>query len=210
MSITYQVKGDTPSQEDMDDTVYKLQRRVEAYSSEAQAYQREITGSVSRFPGVQDANEILSELGQPGSLYFIRHYGSDGSENYTLNADGTGYELTKTIESCRMTAPLSLSGSDVENATAGTYQHQTTGATMYAVDLVFNEEGTQKFADATEEAYNNGSDSIAIYYDGELDQCSERTECNRKRSGADHRNVRHGRSIPACVNNPYRRSERGA
>ena len=39
VSITYQVKGDTPSQEDMDDTVYKLQRRVEAYSSEAQAYQ---------------------------------------------------------------------------------------------------------------------------------------------------------------------------
>ena len=25
VSITYQVKGDTPSQEDMDDTVYKMQ-----------------------------------------------------------------------------------------------------------------------------------------------------------------------------------------
>ena len=168
VSITYQVKGDTPSQEDMDDTVYKLQRRVEAYSSEAQAYQEGDNRISIEIPGVQDANEILSELGQPGSLYFIRHYGSDGSENYTLNADGTGYELTKTIEELQNDGSVVLSGSDVENATAGTYQHQTTGATIYAVDLTFNDEGTQKFADATEEAYNNGSDSIAIYYDGEL------------------------------------------
>ena len=33
VSITYQVKGETPSQEDMDDTVYKMQRRVEQYST---------------------------------------------------------------------------------------------------------------------------------------------------------------------------------
>ena len=39
VSITYQVKGDKPSQADMDDTVYKLQKRVEQYSTEAQAYQ---------------------------------------------------------------------------------------------------------------------------------------------------------------------------
>ena len=33
VSITYQVKGDeTPSAEDMKDTVYKLQKRVETYS----------------------------------------------------------------------------------------------------------------------------------------------------------------------------------
>ena len=39
VSITYQAKGDTPSAEDMKDTVYKMQRRVEQYSTEAQAYQ---------------------------------------------------------------------------------------------------------------------------------------------------------------------------
>ena len=33
VSITYQVKGETPSAEDMSDTVYKLQRRVEQYLS---------------------------------------------------------------------------------------------------------------------------------------------------------------------------------
>ena len=40
VSITYQVVGDEkPSTEDMSDTIYKLQRRVEVYSTEAQVYQ---------------------------------------------------------------------------------------------------------------------------------------------------------------------------
>ena len=40
VSITYEVVGDeNPSQTDMDDTIYKLTKRVEAYSTEAQAYQ---------------------------------------------------------------------------------------------------------------------------------------------------------------------------
>ena len=65
VSITYQVKGDTPSQEDMDDTVYKLQRRVEEYSTEAQAYQEGDNRISIEIPGVQDANEILTELGLP-------------------------------------------------------------------------------------------------------------------------------------------------
>ena len=45
VSITYQVKGDAPSQEDMDDTIYKLQKRVEGYSEEAQVYQEGTTVS---------------------------------------------------------------------------------------------------------------------------------------------------------------------
>jgi len=39
VSITYQVAGDeTPSAEDMSDTIYKLQKRVESYSTEAEVY----------------------------------------------------------------------------------------------------------------------------------------------------------------------------
>ena len=71
VSITYQVKGDKPSQEDMDDTVYKMQRRVEQYSTEAQAYQEGDNRISIEIPGVEDANAILEELGQPGSLYFM-------------------------------------------------------------------------------------------------------------------------------------------
>lgn len=39
VSITYQVEGDNPSSSDMSDTIYKLQKRVEEYSTEAQVYQ---------------------------------------------------------------------------------------------------------------------------------------------------------------------------
>lgn len=53
VGITYQVVGDeNPSAEDMNDTIYKLQQRVDGYSTEAQVYQEEATGSISRFPAL--------------------------------------------------------------------------------------------------------------------------------------------------------------
>ena len=168
VSITYEAVGDTPSDEDMKDTVYKLQRRVEEYSTEAQAYQVGDNRVGIEIPGVQDANEILEELGQPGSLYFIRHLDSDGNENYTLNADGTGYVLTKSIEELQEDGSIVLTGTEVESASAGALSDKTTSATEYGVDLTLTDEGTKAFAEATEEAYNNNHDSIAIYYDGDL------------------------------------------
>lgn len=39
VSITYQAKEENPSAEDMSDTQYKLQQRVQNYSSEAEVYQ---------------------------------------------------------------------------------------------------------------------------------------------------------------------------
>ena len=167
VSITYQAKGDTPSAEDMKDTVYKMQRRVEQYSTEAQAYQEGDNRVSIEIPGVQDANEILEELGQPGSLYFIRQNGSDGTENYSLNADGSAYELNKTIEELEADGSIVLTGSEVENASAGTYSDSTTGANQYVVELDLNDDGTVAFAVATQEAKTNG-ETIAIYYDGEL------------------------------------------
>ena len=168
VSITYEAVGDTPSDEDMKDTVYKLQRRVEEYSTEAQAYQVGDNRVGIEIPGVQDANEILEELGQPGSLYFIRHLDSDGNENYTLNEDGTGYVLTKSIEELQEDGSIVLTGTEVESATAGALSDKTTSATEYGVDLTLTDEGTKAFAEATKEAYHNNHDSIAIYYDGDL------------------------------------------
>ena len=166
VSITYRVKGDTPSQEDMDDTVYKMQRRVEQYSTEAQAYQEGDDRINIEIPGVEDANEILEELGQPGSLYFIKHYDSDGNENYTLGSDG--YVLNKTIEELQESDSIVLTGSEVENASAGATTAQQTEKTEYVVELTLNDEGTEAFAAATQEAVEAGNDSIAIYYDGDL------------------------------------------
>ena len=150
----------------MDDTVYKMQRRVEQYSTEAQAYQEGDNRISIEIPGVEDANAILEELGQPGSLYFIKHKDADGNENYTLGAEG--YVLNKTIDELKANGSIVLTGSEVKSATAGAWDDQKTGKKMYGVDLTLNAEGTDAFAAATTEAYNNGNDTIAIYYDGEL------------------------------------------
>ena len=166
VSITYQVKGDNPSQKDMDDTVYKLQKRVEQYSTEAQAYQVGDNRISIEIPGVNDANAILEELGQPGSLYFIKHKNSAGEENYTLGS--SGYVLNKTIDELKESDSIVLTGSEVKTASAGQISDSTTGSKEYGVDLELTTEGAEKFKEATQEAVNNSNDTIAIYYDGEL------------------------------------------
>ena len=169
VSITYQVKGDTPSDEDMADTIYKLQKRVEQYSTEASVYQEGDNRISIEIPGVTDANKILDELGQPGSLYFIAQTESDGSENYTrvgtTGDAGTDFQLNKTIEELQEDGSIVLTGSDVKTATAGAYTDSTTGSKENVVDLEFTKEGTEKFAAATKVAKEAGQ-SIGIYYDG--------------------------------------------
>lgn len=68
VSITYETTEAHPSSEDMSDTVFKLQKRVETYSTEAQVYQEGENRINIEIPGVSDANEILEDLGKPGSL----------------------------------------------------------------------------------------------------------------------------------------------
>ena len=120
VSITYQAKGDDPSQEDMDDTVYKLQKRVEDYSEEAQVYQEGDDRITVEIPGVTDANKILEDLGKPGSLEF-----QDESGNVVLD------------------------GSDIAGADGGVTEDQTTGSKQYVVELTLTKDGTTKFAEAT-------------------------------------------------------------
>lgn len=120
VSITYQVKDENPTSEEMSDTIYKLQRRVEQYSTEASVYQEGDDRINIEIPGVTDANTILDELGKPGSLEF-------------QTMDG------ETV----------ITGSDVETASVQSGQNSTTGATEYSVELDLTEEGTDKFAEAT-------------------------------------------------------------
>lgn len=134
VSITYQVVGDEdPSAEDMSDTIYKLQKRVENYSSEAQVYQEGSDRINIEIPGVDDANAILEELGKPGSLSFMA---SDGTEV--------------------------LTGSDIVSARAGS-QKDDMGNSQYVVQLTLNEEGTKKFADATTKAAPTHDQIYIIY-----------------------------------------------
>ncbi len=68
VSITYQAVKENPTAEEMSDTSYKLQQRVEGYSNEAEVYQEGDDRINVDIPGVSDANAILEELGKPGSL----------------------------------------------------------------------------------------------------------------------------------------------
>ena len=160
VSITYQAVGDkAPSSEDMDDTVYKLQQRVEGYSTEALVY-KEGTDRVNiEIPGLSDANAVLEELGRPGSLYFINHLDSAGNENY----DAYG-NLTKSIDELIADGSVVLTGSNVTESRAGGIKNDM-GNTEYVVELTLDEEGTKKFAEATTVAAKT-QDTIMIYYDG--------------------------------------------
>ncbi len=75
VSITYQAVDENPTAEAMSDTIYKLQQRVQNYSTEAEVYQEGSNRINIDIPGVSDANAILEELGKPGSLYFTDESG---------------------------------------------------------------------------------------------------------------------------------------
>ena len=121
VSITYEAVGEgTPSAEDMADTIYKLQKRVEVYSTEAEVYQEGSDRINIEIPGVTDANSILAELGKPGSLQF-------------QTMDGA----------------VVLEGTDVADAQAGSRTDEMTGTREYVVSLTLTDEGATKFGVAT-------------------------------------------------------------
>lgn len=121
VSITYGTVIDAPTAEQMSDTIYKLQKRVEKESTEAQVYQEGDNRINVEIPGVQDANEVLEKLGKPGSLEF-----QDASGN------------------------MILEGTDITDAKAVSTKDQMENVS-YAVSLTLTDEGAKKFAAATEE-----------------------------------------------------------
>ncbi|MCM1188031.1 MAG: protein translocase subunit SecD [bacterium] len=175
VSITYQVVGEgTPSATDMSDTIAKLQKRVYNYSTEAIVYQEGADRINIEIPGVSDANAILQELGRPGTLYFVAQTDSEGNQNYSSqyvqNADGTVgyvYVLNKTIDELLADGSILVQGTDVADARAASIRDQQLGNVEYIVDLTMTEEGTDKFAEATRNAYNKG-ETLGIYYDGSI------------------------------------------
>ncbi len=177
VSITYQVVGEeNPSEEEMSDTVYKLQQRVQSYqnSTEAAVYQEGKDRISIEIPGMYDAQGILEELGRPGSLYFIIQCDDEGNENYSYVPielpDGTfayTHILNKDIATLEAEGGIVLYGTDVKEARAGYITSQVTGGKEIVVDLSLTDEGTLKFAEATQKAFMNGW-SIGIYYDGQF------------------------------------------
>ena len=126
----------------MDDTVYKLQKRAETYSTEAEVYQEGDNRITIEIPGVTDADAVLEELGKPGSLEFFVASSTSGQA-----------------------AEVVLEGSEVKDAQAEITKSSSTGAKEYVVQLTLTSEGAEKFGKATEA---NIGKQIMIAYDDDV------------------------------------------
>lgn len=151
LSVTYEIQDEKPSSDEINATVDKLQRRVDAYSSEGEVYQEgndRITVEIPLNTEKVDAHDVLDELGQPGQLLFL------DPTNYTIWQSNQSNGTNDAYEAA-------LTGSDIKNAQAGVDDSGT--VKDYVVQLQFTDEGAQKFAAVT--SANIGK-PIYIIYDG--------------------------------------------
>ena len=141
VSITYQTVEDVTSQE-LEDARNKLAQRAQDQSTEANVYTEGSNRITVEIPGATDANQILEELGKPGTLIFC-----------TDSSDPEGTTV--------------ITGSDVVDAQPRVTAKQTTNAREYVVELTLSADGRKKFSDATEKLVTN-HDPIYIVYDGSV------------------------------------------
>ncbi len=175
LSITYETEEAIPDADKLAMTIYRMQQRVEGYSTEAQVYQRGENRICVDIPGVDNAEKILEELGDSGNVYFIMGMGESGVVNLETDGEG-GYKLTRTMEEIIAAGDLVLDGSHIQGAEA--MYSQSEKGTQYFVELTLKASGKSNFLAATTSAskyyysYANSDDYlkgiIAIVYDGEV------------------------------------------
>ena len=142
VSITYEIVDENASASDIQDTVYRLKKRFDGYSTEGDVYQQGSNRIAIEIPGAENANQILEELGKPGALAFL------DPDNYSLYTQGQDYEAV-------------LTGSDIVSAQAAI--DTSSGSNNYVVQLEFSEDGAKKFGEAT--TANVGKRIYIIYND---------------------------------------------
>ncbi len=157
VSVTYEATKSNPTETEMKDTVYKLQKRVEDVSTEASVYQEGSNRITVDIPGVNNAAEILDKLGQAGALQFILYANLTDKDGKANPKEGEEVKFDE--------KDIQLDGSMLAQANAGTQQAEGTGATENVVNLKFNGKGTKKFATVTGE---HVGEQLAIVYDNKL------------------------------------------
>ena len=143
LSVTYEIQEDDYSDKDLEDTKYKIEQRVEAYTNEYSVYEDGDKKITAEIPGVTNADEILEALNIEGKLEFL------DPDNYTKWSKGQEYEAA-------------LTGDDIKNATAGI---DSDNGNDNVVQLVFTDAGAQKFADVTSA---NVGKIVYIIYDNKV------------------------------------------
>ena len=166
VSVTYQAyktdstgkrTGEQPTDKDMADTIYKMQKRVETLeSTDAAVYQEGSDRVTIDIPGASDSEEVLKELGKAGALYFILYSDLKTEKGGTPNeGDKVVYDKSKVL----------LTGDMIGEATSGSRQQEGTGKTEYGVSIKFAGKGIKKFAKITGE---HVGEQLAIVYDEKL------------------------------------------
>lgn len=148
VSVTYEATKENPTAQEMNDTVYKMQKRVENESTEASVYQEGSNRVTVDVPDVDDPQAVLDKLGKAGSLEFV------------LLSDCTIDENTK--EATYDKDKVLLDGSMISNAEATT-QQESSGANENVVKITFTGKGAKKFGEVTSE---NVGANLSIIYDG--------------------------------------------
>ncbi|SFQ34968.1 SecD/SecF fusion protein [Lachnospiraceae bacterium XBB1006] len=138
VSITYEVEGKTPTTEQLNDTIYKLQQRVQTASdgsiTEAQVYAEGNNRINVDIPG--GSSEMFDELQEPGKIEF-------------RDAQGN----------------VQFTGEDIKTAEAVQHRDQNTQAKEDVVELTLTDKAAKRFYEYT--AAHVG-DVLAIYYNDEM------------------------------------------
>lgn len=144
LSVTYEIQDEDYSDADVQDTIYKLQKRIDSHTTEHNVYSEGNGKITAEIPGVTDADAILEDLSIEGKLEFL------DPENYELWSQGKDYTPA-------------LTGDDIKGADAKIDSTETGDDNV--VQLSFTTAGAQKFADVTTA---NVGKIVYIVYDGEV------------------------------------------
>ena len=150
-------------EESLELMAYLIRMRLSGYyTTEVYINEDNICVEISKEQDVDKCKEIIE---RKTDLYFIRQNDDKGNLNY-VEKDGQ-WELTKKIDELLIDGSIPLTYKDVSEAKVG-YQQDYMQNEEVIISLVMTDEGTKKFAEMTQEAYENGNASIAIYYGGKI------------------------------------------
>ena len=161
VSITFEIKNDEFTKKEFNDTIRKLQMRVDAFSTESLVYKEGDNRICVDVPGQTDAKTVLDDLGKPGSLYFV----TDVTSEYKEGESDYEVHKVKGSDGKETIYRIWLDGNDIADAKGNVQADKDTQKKEYVVNLEMTKEGTKKFADATRENLNK---PIGILYDDEL------------------------------------------
>ena len=171
VSITYQVAedGKKPSRQDFDDTIYKMEKRLEGISNEVQVVEKgDRDGLEVGIPGEKDAAKMLKRIGKPGTLYFCTEAEQGKTPSKKELKDKKYVEIKTKGQDGKETSTyyqVWVTGDEIKSAEGNTVKDDKTGKTQNVVSLKFNSKGTKAFGQMTSD---HVGDTTYIIYDNKI------------------------------------------